>query len=48
MVNVSWQMEHRVLGPLVSPISLSDEFDVVDAVVVVSLCDGVGEAIFVD
>ena len=38
-------MEHLVFSPAVS-ISLSDEFDVVDAVVTVSLWDGVGEAMF--
>ena len=40
---VSWQIEQRVLGPLAFSISLSDELDAVDAVVTVSLWEGVGD-----
>lgn len=40
---VSWQIEQRVLGPLAFSISLSDELEAVDAVVTVSLCEGVGD-----
>lgn len=40
---VSWQIEQRVLGPLAFSISLSEELEAVDAVVTVSLCEGVGD-----